>query len=41
MLYVIGPEIIPETHRRGHRNWAAGGLVSGLILMMLHDVTLA
>ncbi|MBM9595329.1 ZIP family metal transporter [Rhodobacteraceae bacterium MCCB 386] len=40
MLYVISHEIIPETHRHGHQNRATTGLVFGLILMMLLDVTL-
>jgi ZIP family zinc transporter len=25
MLFAISHEIIPETHRRGHENWATGG----------------
>ncbi len=40
MLYIISHEIIPETHRRGHQSAATSGLVAGLILMMLLDVTL-
>lgn len=40
MLYVISHEIIPETHRRGHQNFATLGLISGLILMMILDVSL-
>ena len=40
MLYVISHEIIPETHRHGHQNWATTGLTLGLILMMVLDVTL-
>jgi len=40
MLYIISHEIIPETHRRGHQNAATTGLIAGLILMMLLDVTL-
>ncbi len=40
MLYVISHEIIPETHRHGHQNWATSGLIFGLILMMVLDVAL-
>ncbi|MCR8546848.1 ZIP family metal transporter [Salipiger sp. P9] len=40
MLYIISHEIIPETHRYGHQNRATTGLIAGLILMMLLDVTL-
>jgi len=39
MLYVISHEIIPETHRSGHQNRATTGLIGGLILMMILDVT--
>ncbi|EAQ04421.1 gufA protein [Pseudooceanicola batsensis HTCC2597] len=40
MLFIISHEIIPETHRHGHQNRATTGLIGGLILMMLLDVTL-
>jgi len=40
MLYIISHEIIPETHRHGHQTAATTGLLAGLILMMLLDVTL-
>lgn len=40
MLFIISHEIIPETHRNGHQNSATTGLIVGLILMMLLDVTL-
>ncbi|MGH1454900.1 MAG: ZIP family metal transporter [Paracoccaceae bacterium] len=40
MLYIISHEIIPETHRNGHQNRATTGLLFGLILMMILDVTL-
>lgn len=40
MLYVISHEIVPETHRSGHQNWATAGLIFGLVLMMFLDVTL-
>lgn len=40
MLFIISHEIIPETHRRGHQNAATTGLMIGVIVMMLLDVTL-
>lgn len=40
MLYIISHEILPETHRNGHQDRATAGLVFGLILMMILDVTL-
>jgi ZIP family zinc transporter len=40
MLYVISHEIIPETHRGGHQHRATAGLMIGMILMMVLDVTL-
>ena len=40
MLYIISHEILPETHRNGHQNRATTGLLFGLILMMILDVTL-
>jgi ZIP family zinc transporter len=40
MLYIISHEIVPETHRNGHQNRATAGLIVGLILMMVLDVTL-
>lgn len=40
MLYIISHEIIPETHRAGHQDRATLGLIVGLILMMVLDVTL-
>lgn len=40
MIYIISHEIIPETHRFGRQNRATAGLVFGLILMMILDVTL-
>jgi ZIP family zinc transporter len=41
MLFVISHEIIPESHRAGHENWATGGLIIGFVLMMLLDTALA
>ena len=40
MLYIISHEILPETHRNGHQDRATAGLIFGLILMMVLDVTL-
>jgi ZIP family zinc transporter len=39
MVYVISSEIIPETHRHGHHKAATGGLIVGLVLMMMLDVS--
>jgi len=39
-LWVISNEIIPETHRKGHEDLATLGLMAGLALMMLLDVSL-
>jgi len=40
MLFVISHEIIPETHRRGHKNWATGGFTFGLLTMLSLDILL-
>ncbi|WP_347311471.1 ZIP family metal transporter [Defluviimonas sp. SAOS-178_SWC] len=40
MLYIISHEILPETHRNGHQDRATAGLIFGLVLMMVLDVTL-
>ena len=40
MLFVISHEIIPETHRRGHENWATGGFTIGLLIMLSLDILL-
>ena len=40
MLFVIPHEIIPETHRRGHENWATGGFAIGLLTMLSLDILL-
>jgi len=40
MLFVISHEIIPETHRRGHENWATGGFTFGLLTMLTLDILL-
>jgi zinc transporter, ZIP family len=41
MLYVISHEIIPETHRGRNANAATAGLMLGLIVMMVLDVSLS
>lgn len=40
MIFVISDEIIPETHRLGHERLASYGLIIGVIIMLLLDVTL-
>ena len=40
MLVVISHEIIPETHRRGHENWATSGFTVGLLTMLSLDILL-
>lgn len=40
MLWVISNEIIPETHRKGHEDLATLGLMAGLAVMLLLDVSL-
>lgn len=40
MIFVVSNEIIPETHRAGHEHLATFGLMIGMIMMMLLDVTL-
>ena len=37
MLFVVSHEIIPESHRQGHENFATGGLMIGFVLMMVLD----
>ena len=41
MVFVISHEIIPETHRRGHENYATAGFLIGLVVMMALDILLA
>ncbi len=41
MLFVISDEIIPETHIHGNERIATLGLMSGVILMLYLDVSLA
>lgn len=38
MLYVVGDEIIPETHAHGNENIATHGLLIGFCIMLLLDV---
>ncbi|MEM2636735.1 MAG: ZIP family metal transporter [Candidatus Korarchaeota archaeon] len=40
MLYVVSDEIIPESHANGHEDAATLGTLSGLIVMLILDVTL-
>jgi ZIP family zinc transporter len=40
MLFVVSHEIIPESHRQGHENFATTGLIVGFVLMMLLDTAL-
>jgi len=41
MLFVVSHEIIPESHRQGHENFATTGLMVGFVLMMVLDTALA
>ncbi|MGC4008439.1 MAG: ZIP family metal transporter [Pseudomonas sp.] len=41
MLFVISHEIIPESHRKGHEDFATAGLMTGFVLMMVLDTALA
>jgi len=41
MLFVVSHEIIPESHRQGHENFATAGLMLGFVLMMVLDTALA
>ena len=40
MLYIISAEIIPETHRKGHKTVATGSLMVGVALMLVLGVLL-
>ena len=40
MLFVVSHEVIPESHRQGHENFATAGLMVGFVLMMLLDTAL-
>ena len=41
MLFVIGDEIIPETHMHGYERVATLGLMAGIVVMLYLDVSLA
>lgn len=41
MIYVVGGEIIPESHRHGLENTATLSLVTGFVVFLLLDLTLA
>jgi ZIP family zinc transporter len=40
MLFVVSHEVIPETHRTGHKTTATLGLMAGFALMMVLDTSL-
>lgn len=40
MIFVIGHEILPETHRKGHSRVATSGLMLGVVVMLYLDVAL-
>ena len=40
MLFVVSHEVIPESHRKGHENFATAGLMIGFVLMMTLDTAL-
>ncbi len=40
MIYVVSHEVIPETHRYGHEDWATLGLIIGFIIMLVLDTVL-
>ncbi len=40
MLYVVCDEMIPESHRKEHSQFATGGLMFGFVLMMFLDTAL-
>lgn len=40
MIYVIGHEIVPETHRKGHSRIATWGIMIGVVVMLYLDVAL-
>ncbi len=40
MLFVIGDEIVPETHAHGHERVATLGLMVGIVVMLYLDVVL-
>jgi ZIP family zinc transporter len=40
MLFVIGGEMIPETHRKGYESRATFGLLAGFCIMLVLDQSL-
>jgi ZIP family zinc transporter len=40
MMFVVVEELIPESQRRGHSDWATTGAIVGFALMMVLDVAL-
>ncbi len=40
MIYVVSSEVIPETHRHGHEDWASVGFIIGFIIMLILDTVL-
>lgn len=40
MMFVVIEELIPESQRRGHSDWATTGAIAGFALMMVLDVAL-
>jgi len=41
MSFVIGDEIVPETHRSGHQRLATFGTPLGVLVMLYLDVALS
>lgn len=37
MIYVVSDEVIPETHKYGHEEYATLGFILGFITMLLLD----
>ena len=40
MIYVVVEELIPESYRAGHDDYATLGAISGFAIMMTLDVAL-
>lgn len=40
MIFVVAEDVIPESHRRGHRDTATMGVIVGFTIMMILDVSL-
>ncbi len=41
MLYVVGDEMIPETHSHGYERLATYALLSGFVLMLIMDACIS